>query len=323
METLPNLFDLLTWADAREVNTRNGPMLLKKAPIEDIFWPLWERHQRHYKMMGFSVSKDLRTQEPVLCHWSPVDQSELDHRADNIAASRAVRSDFNAPCPPGLAYLPFQVAGIEFACNGLGIVLAEPHEYNPDYAKGNIPANETINQSPACGTPSGKNPSSQSKSEKVAETERDRGMARESEPCYPSCHAPTGGKIPPPGGTKSEPREVFRREWTETSSESVGIVPKTLPFGVHNGIPCKDAGAQHAGEASNILQSGLRSSYKTNSCGSGRTGPFHNETKVPGQKENNRAESSRVDSCESKALTEKGGTLNPSGSGILIADQMG
>ena len=90
MDTIPNLFDLLTWAEPREVNTKRGPMILKKAPIEDAFWPLWDRFQVQYKMMGFSVSKDLRTQEPVLCHWSPVDSEELDRRDDNIVAFRRI-----------------------------------------------------------------------------------------------------------------------------------------------------------------------------------------------------------------------------------------
>lgn len=115
MNTIPNLFDLLTWTEPKEVNTKRGPMMLRKAPVEDAFWPLWERFQTQYRMMSFSLSKDLITQKPVLCHWSYLDQEELEKRAKTIEDSRAVQTSFRAPCPPGLDFYPFQHAGIEFA----------------------------------------------------------------------------------------------------------------------------------------------------------------------------------------------------------------
>lgn len=125
MDTLPNLFDLLTWTEPKEVNTKRGPMMLRKAPVEDAFWPLWDRFQTQYRMMSFSLSKDLITQKPVLCHWSYLDQEELEKRAQTIQDSRAVHTSFRAPCPPGLDFYPFQHAGIEWITSREGSYIGD------------------------------------------------------------------------------------------------------------------------------------------------------------------------------------------------------
>lgn len=51
-------------------------------------------------------------------------QSDEDYQ-EKLAASQAVSSDINIPVPPGLTYMPFQKAGIEYALQRKDVLLAD------------------------------------------------------------------------------------------------------------------------------------------------------------------------------------------------------
>jgi len=37
---------LFTWSEAKEVNTKNGRIMLRNAPADDKVWSLWKKPQR-------------------------------------------------------------------------------------------------------------------------------------------------------------------------------------------------------------------------------------------------------------------------------------
>lgn len=59
--------------------------------------------------------------EAVLRDWEAVGKASK----DSTRASRATESDFKVPCPDGLAYLPYQLAGIEFIASRKASLLSD------------------------------------------------------------------------------------------------------------------------------------------------------------------------------------------------------
>lgn len=323
MEQVPDLFDLLTFSPPREVNTKHGPRLLSKASPEDAFWPLWERFQPQYRMLGFSLSKDLQTQKPTVCHWAEIPDSELEKREESLVASRAVSSNFNVPCPAGLSLYPFQVAGVEYASKRFGVVLAKPQSHNMDHAQRNIRTAVTDNQSPVGRIEERPFSRDSSKSPRGAETQCDSGMEGKGKRSDQNRDASSRSSEETSRGAQACRFSSEGGERTAASTESAGIVQKALPVGVSTGVPHPHERPRHRGDPADKLQGGFRSPDPQDSCGSRRAIASSDEGSKIGQKENNRAECPRVDSCSGSALTEKGGASSPFRGGVYIADEMG
>jgi superfamily II DNA or RNA helicase len=49
--------DTLNWSTPKQVNTRNGPCLVKTAPPSEGFWNLYREHKEALQSAGFSISK--------------------------------------------------------------------------------------------------------------------------------------------------------------------------------------------------------------------------------------------------------------------------
>jgi hypothetical protein len=49
--------DELKWSAPKEVQTRNGPCLVKAAPPSEAFWNLYREHKEELQSAGFSISK--------------------------------------------------------------------------------------------------------------------------------------------------------------------------------------------------------------------------------------------------------------------------
>jgi superfamily II DNA or RNA helicase len=56
MTSIPAL-DSLDWSDPEEINTKAGPMMLRKAPPNNDFWEAWKEHKDTFQKSGFNVSK--------------------------------------------------------------------------------------------------------------------------------------------------------------------------------------------------------------------------------------------------------------------------
>lgn len=121
----PDFFD----ADRSEpkiINTSRGERYLTKGTPTPEFWAKWKTEKNNLKEAGYSVSRDAYSTWE-LCHWGEVPQDVKNAVATALAASKAesASSDFSCPCPDGLAYLPYQLAGIEFAASRQNTLIAD------------------------------------------------------------------------------------------------------------------------------------------------------------------------------------------------------
>lgn len=103
---------LAAWSQPKEVQTKFGRRLLRKAAPTPAFSTAWKSSKDALKAAGLSWSKDDRTGDWTVCWWQPVSAAVATKENAAIEASRATTSDAVLPCPDGLAYMPFQKAGI-------------------------------------------------------------------------------------------------------------------------------------------------------------------------------------------------------------------
>lgn len=115
----PALETLLPWGPPREVTTKYGARVLRKATPGPGFWITWAEHGQALMSRGLSLSKDLKTGQPQVCWWAQVREEDLKKREETTLASRAASTGFAPPRPEGLDYYPFQKAGVAFALDVL------------------------------------------------------------------------------------------------------------------------------------------------------------------------------------------------------------
>lgn len=109
------ILGLADWSAPKEVSTRNGPRRLYTAAPTERFSEAWKSPLQPYmKQAGLSWTKDKKTGDWQICWWRPLDQAVTEQRQARVVASKASSLDLVIPCPPGLAYLPFQLAGIHY-----------------------------------------------------------------------------------------------------------------------------------------------------------------------------------------------------------------
>lgn len=106
---------LLPWGKPREVSTKVGPRILRKAEPSPEFWQYWNQFKAELKQAGLSATKDLQTGKFQVCWWQPLGEADQAKREANTELSRAATTDFEPPKPDGLEYRPFQKVGVEFA----------------------------------------------------------------------------------------------------------------------------------------------------------------------------------------------------------------
>lgn len=105
--------NLLAWSSPKQVETKKGPAILRKASPTKAFWDTWKTSKDALKTAGISCSK---TDEGYweICWWK--DATEVrEYRAESVEASHKTTADIYIPCPDGLRYMPFQLAGITYA----------------------------------------------------------------------------------------------------------------------------------------------------------------------------------------------------------------
>lgn len=113
---------LLPWGPAREVATKRGPRLLAKAAPTEAFWAAWQADGgKALRAAGISLGRDQRTGELEACWWQPLPEAIISQRAEALANSRSTEASLDVPCPEGLAFLPFQLAGIAYALRTLPV----------------------------------------------------------------------------------------------------------------------------------------------------------------------------------------------------------
>src|SRR5687768_905393 len=117
--TIEDIIQSPCWSRERLVRTNNGPRFLRTMPSQGWHHEVMKKDFAKWKAAGLSFGST-RTGKPELCMW------RIDHGTEEREdASRASDSDMEIPCPPGLAYLPFQKAGIAYAAKLRGCLIAD------------------------------------------------------------------------------------------------------------------------------------------------------------------------------------------------------
>lgn len=104
---------LLPWSEPRPVVTRRGDRLLRTARPNPAFDDLYRQNRRAMNDAGVVIS-EYKGQRQV-SWWQEVPQAVQQAKAERIEASRATDAEIDIPCPEGLAFRPYQKAGIAWA----------------------------------------------------------------------------------------------------------------------------------------------------------------------------------------------------------------
>lgn len=116
---------LAKWSPPKEVQTKYGPRLLRKAEVTEAFSKAWKTHKAALKEAGANFSLDKNSGKWGLTWWQNLDGEETARRKESAAASRATSADVDLPHPAGLDYMPFQKAGIRYALERPGVLIAD------------------------------------------------------------------------------------------------------------------------------------------------------------------------------------------------------
>lgn len=114
-ETIP-IEALMPWGPPKQISTRNGERILRKAPADEKFWGIWRGNKEALKAAGISCGQKDGVWQ--VCWWAPLDpvKAAEDKTARELAqeASRATDAAIVIPVPEGCNYLGYQKAGIKF-----------------------------------------------------------------------------------------------------------------------------------------------------------------------------------------------------------------
>ncbi len=119
---------LTTWSAGREVRTQNGPRILRKGPLTAEYRAAWRANKEAMKAVGLSMGPVDRNDPQgdwEAIWWQPLNGEVAKERDAAVEASRATDAAVEIPAPDGLAYMPFQKAGIAFATGKSGVLLAD------------------------------------------------------------------------------------------------------------------------------------------------------------------------------------------------------
>lgn len=131
MNATINIETLCQWSAPKHVNTRMGDRILRTAAPSDEFRRLFGSSakpgpaQAQLKAAGLGWSKDQKTGEWQVAWWAPVSAEQAAKENAAIEASRATDAEIAIPAPEGLAYMPFQRAGIKFLSEHPAVLLAD------------------------------------------------------------------------------------------------------------------------------------------------------------------------------------------------------
>ncbi len=325
------LEQLLKWGSPREVNTKNGPRILRKAKPTEPFWSIWRNNdaQRRLKSVGISVGKnDYGDGDWEVCWWQPLSAAVVTERKVAIEASRATDANIEIPCPEGLAYLPFQKAGIRYCLAKFGLL--DPLRRAPmGHAKRNLQEDTESTGSGTIKFSLGSTSGSQGKGiEDLKRNSQRSGLEKESLASDSgknarSCHS--GEAYCSVESGESEARnQLQRRERTTENTEPASRRSDPETDGIYSGIRSKNFRAQHGLQSSEQLQNRLCESGHNDRGGVGRSIPRGDEQVGSGQQEDAGSSITRMEchSCE----TRKGGNTGPfiaRQSGVMICDEMG
>jgi hypothetical protein len=324
--TAIDLETLLPWGAPKTVQTKAGKRYLRSAAPDENFWGLWNADKQALKDAGISLGQwPKNSGKWVVNWWSQPTAEEVAAENKAIEASRATDLDIEVPVPEGLAYLPFQKAGIAYALQCFGVDLSETLTTSGSKkdANWNLQANAGNESGSDDQSLNGTNSKIPCKSESFT-TENSEGSKLEDKGQLGDAekNASAGHPQAAHGGTsKSENKELSGGKWGHSSAEGSGFGNADGTDGIHNGISNPDSGPQHDAQSAHVLQSGFWPPGKKDSGGGGwPIAPQHGCPTIGSEKVGS-PKSVGLASSSNKTLKEKGNC--PSVRGCLIADEMG
>lgn len=136
---------LVKWSEPKEVQTKYGPRMLRKAEATASFWDVWRKSKDELKKAGVGCSRDERSGEWQALWWQELPDEIKTQRDESVAQSKATSAEIELPHPEGLDYMPFQKAGIRFALGRKGVLFGDEMGLGKTIqAIGVINADETI-----------------------------------------------------------------------------------------------------------------------------------------------------------------------------------
>src|SRR3990172_9000377 len=96
----PDILKLANWSEPKEVQTKNGPRILRKAEPTDTFSAAWKAHKDEIKALGAGFGKNMYGNWE-LTWWQELSAEIQNKRKESIEASRATSADIDLPHPPG------------------------------------------------------------------------------------------------------------------------------------------------------------------------------------------------------------------------------
>ncbi len=115
--------DNIPWSAPKRINTSRGPRILRTAPATQEFWALWRAQKAKLQAAGIGCGKT-PSGEWQVCHWAE-DTAGAEAAKKNRELSSATSADIRIPAPEGLSYLPYQLAGIQYALGKSGVLIGD------------------------------------------------------------------------------------------------------------------------------------------------------------------------------------------------------
>ncbi len=115
---------LAQWSDPKEVQTKYGPRILRKAAVTERFSEAWKTHKAEIKALGAGFGKT-QAGDWELSWWQELSSEVKAQREQSLVDSKAVAADVELPHPEGLDYMPFQKAGIKFALSRTHVLFGD------------------------------------------------------------------------------------------------------------------------------------------------------------------------------------------------------
>lgn len=278
----------------------------------------WDRDNRHWYTTEPAVAAKFASPEAQRGLFE-AQERERTRRAENVEASRLADADIEIPCPEGLAYLPYQKAGIAFALRKFGFDFTQLEKN----AKGSL----SKDSESTCGVSgeSGEGPRAKGASQGGGIPAGDRqesGVAQARVGSHYGSLQATGNQESPPGSDLRATSEFQGRQRPADNAGSCGSGGDIGAAGVHPGTGDQNEGTRNHGEPATRLQGGLRESGDKDGYRAGRTIASQPQATSAGSQERQSTIRAGLENNTSPALV-KGGTTSISSVGVLFGDEMG
>ena len=254
-------------------------------------------------------------------------------RVQTAQLSSATDAAIDVPAPDGLAYLPFQKAGIAFILKNSGFDFSKPHSYIMGIGKeagnaiGSVSKVAGVSgENDGVSTPGAREGGKRKGVDQATSVGTKQGVERPGVQSNEVQNGRTGNQREAPigigDGQEATRNELEGREWAGTNGNGQKVGSNPMSGGICQRTDCENSRTDNDAQTSAVVQGGLRESGNEMRDRTGWPLPSVNVPANEGQEENRGAGITRVDSVKGSTQLTKGGLPIPS-RGVLLADEMG